>query len=76
MHPSKVDPSRLHLKVEPAFEDEKVKVAEVLATVPTGPEPMVVSDAAAVVKVQLLFAPRALPLASLTPELPPTTITW
>jgi hypothetical protein len=32
-----------HSKVEPASEEEKAKLAEVLATVPEGPEVMVVS---------------------------------
>ena len=75
---AKAEPSRLHLKVEFGLDEEKAKLAEVLATVPVGPVlgSMVVSGGVTVVKVQLLLAPRALPFRSFTPDEPPTTTTW
>jgi hypothetical protein len=38
LHEAKAPPSREHSKVEPASEEENVNVAEVLLTVPDGPE--------------------------------------
>jgi hypothetical protein len=42
---AKLPPSSLHSKVEPASVEEKPNEAEVLPTVPDGPESMVLSGA-------------------------------
>jgi acyl-coenzyme A thioesterase PaaI-like protein len=76
----KADPSSAHPKVEFDSDDEKVKLADVVVTVPDGPEPIDVSGgvvsggAAAVVKDQVLSLVIATPVRSLTPVLPPRTV--
>lgn len=49
----KAAPSRLQVKVDPAWVDVKLKLAEVVFTVPAGPAVMVVSGARLMVHVRL-----------------------
>jgi hypothetical protein len=69
--------------VEFASEEEKAKLAELLPTVPEGPESIVVSGAvmsgggrgaAAVLKDQVLSASSGLPAGSLAPIAPPLSV--
>ncbi len=52
----------MHWKVEPGLDAVKVKVAERVLTVPVGPDVIVVSGGACVVKDHVLFSLRAGPL--------------
>ena len=77
----KAAPSREHSKVEPASEEEKPNVAELLLVIAGGPESMVVSGgvvscgrAAAVLKDHVLSAASGLPARSFTPFVPPLSV--
>ena len=57
-------PSKLHAKVDPVWVDVKLKLAEVLLTVPVGPAVIVVSGRAETVQVWLAGVASTLPAVS------------
>jgi len=61
---AKAAPSRLQVKVDPFFVDVKLKLAEVLVTVPDGPAVIFVSGGAATVQLWLAGVASTLPVAS------------
>ena len=55
------DPSRLQVKVEPPTVAVKLKLADVLETLPVGPALMVVSGARLIVQVRLAGVGSVMP---------------
>ena len=59
----KADPSRLHVNVDPVMVAVKLKLAEVVLTVPVGPAVIVVSGARLTVHVRLAGVGSVMPCA-------------
>ena len=57
-------PSRLHVKVDPLMVDVKLKLAEVVVTVPEGPAVIVVSGGTTTVQLWLAGVASTLPAVS------------
>jgi hypothetical protein len=60
----KAEPSRLQVKVDPLLVDVKLKLAEVVVTVPEGPAVMLVSGGLTTVQLWLAGVASTLPVAS------------
>ena len=60
----KAEPSKLQVKVDPLIVDVKLKLAEVLVTVPEGPAVIVVSGGTTTVQLWVAGVASTLPAAS------------